>query len=72
MKTRITFVRTRREVFTVEYDLPDHFSRQDIYEFALPIQNSGELSYKPAEEIDDEWFYLNDEEEPLRNTKKGP
>lgn len=72
MKTRITFVRTRREVVTVECDLPDLLSRQGIYEFALAIQNSGELPYKPTEEIDDEWFYLNDESEPLRNTKKGP
>lgn len=72
MKTRITFVRTRREVVTVDYDLPDLLSRQDIYEVALHIQNSGELPYKPTEEIDDEWFHLNDESEPLRNTKKGP
>jgi hypothetical protein len=66
------FVRTRREVCIEEFELPDDSSRQSIFETFQSVQNSGNLRYTPTYEIDDQWAYLNDEEEPLQNTKKGP
>lgn len=72
MRVRGTFVRARREVVELDFIVPDDSSRQSIFDTFERLQNSGELRYTPTDEIDDEWFYLNDEVEPLRSTKKGP
>jgi len=72
VRVRGTFVRTRREVVELDFIVPDDSSRQFIFDTFKRLQDSGELRYTPTYEIDDQWFYLDDEEEPLRNTKKGP
>jgi hypothetical protein len=72
VRVHATFVRTRREVVEMDFILPDDSSRQAIFEKFREVQNSGNLRYTPTDEIDDQWAYLNDEEEPLQNTKKGP
>lgn len=56
----------------MDFILPDDSSRQAIFEKFREVQNSGNLRYTPTDEIDDQWAYLDDEEEPLQNTKKGP
>lgn len=72
VRVHATFVRTRREVVEMDFILPDDSSRQTIFETFQSVQDSGNLRYTPTDEIDDQWAYLNDEEEPLQNTKKGP